>query len=78
MSSQDFEHLRDIVIDGAYAGRGMASFSDRVTPRDVDDLKAYIADWARRSARGETTPTIRSVPGREGRPAARPPQTLGL
>jgi quinohemoprotein ethanol dehydrogenase len=75
MPMVDFENLRSIVIDGAYAGRGMASFADRVTPADVEALQAYIADWARRSARGEGVPNARPVPRTGG---SRPPQALGL
>lgn len=36
--------FRDIVLGGVLAANGMESFADRLTPRDVDSIHAYLID----------------------------------
>jgi quinohemoprotein ethanol dehydrogenase len=47
--------FHDIVLKGVFAGKGMAGMSDRLTPADVDAIKAYVGarhheDYAKQQA----------------------------
>jgi quinohemoprotein ethanol dehydrogenase len=37
-----YDSYREIVLDGAYSGRGMPSFKRWLTPDDVDAIRAYL------------------------------------
>jgi quinohemoprotein ethanol dehydrogenase len=45
---QSKEAWRSVVIDGALAGNGMASFRQQLTPDQAETIRAYIADQAHR------------------------------
>jgi quinohemoprotein ethanol dehydrogenase len=44
--AQDAAAWRSVVIDGALAGNGMASFRDYLTPKQAESIRAYVADQA--------------------------------
>ncbi|WP_332770269.1 PQQ-dependent dehydrogenase, methanol/ethanol family [Phenylobacterium sp.] len=62
MSPETYEAFDDIVLGGAYKEGGMASFADVLTPDDSRAIRAYVADWASRSAAG-----LRTEAGAAGR-----------
>ena len=51
MAPETVEAFDDIVLRGAYKAAGMASFADILAPPDTRAIRAYLADWASRSAR---------------------------
>jgi quinohemoprotein ethanol dehydrogenase len=51
ISPETFAAFDDIVLRGAYRTGGMASFGDVLTPADTTAIRAFLADWASRSAR---------------------------
>ena len=47
MSSNDvFASYKEIVLDGALAANGMASFADNLTPEDVEAVRQYVLSQA--------------------------------
>jgi quinohemoprotein ethanol dehydrogenase len=54
MSRGVYGSFSEIVLGGAMRSFGMASFSDTLTPADVDAIRAYITDWAQRSKSSHT------------------------
>jgi len=48
-TQRDFD---DIVLRGALKDAGMAAFADVLSPDDTRAIRAYVIDWARRSAAG--------------------------
>ena len=44
---------RKVVIDGALASGGMVSWANYITPAQAEDIRAYVADEARKLATGE-------------------------
>jgi quinohemoprotein ethanol dehydrogenase len=42
------EDWKGVVIDGASASRGMASFARFLTPKDAEDVRAYVITEARK------------------------------
>lgn len=47
------DNWKGVVIDGASASRGMASFARFLSPKDAEDIRAYVLTEARKAA---TTP----------------------
>ncbi len=41
------------MIDGALASGGMVSWANYITPAQAEDIRAYVADEARKLATGE-------------------------
>jgi quinohemoprotein ethanol dehydrogenase len=56
MRPETLTSFDDIVLRGAYRTAGMASFADVVGPDDTRAIRAYLIDWARRSATGTPAP----------------------
>jgi PQQ-dependent dehydrogenase (methanol/ethanol family) len=60
MSTNDvFASYKDIVLDGALAAGGMASFADNLTPEDVEAVRQYVLSqanmlWANNHPSGAT------------------------
>jgi PQQ-dependent dehydrogenase (methanol/ethanol family) len=48
--------LVDIVLGGAYQDRGMPSFARWLTPKDVEDIRAYVVSRARDAAEAAGLP----------------------
>ncbi|WP_296600304.1 PQQ-dependent dehydrogenase, methanol/ethanol family [Phenylobacterium sp.] len=46
------DNFKGVVIDGASASRGMASFSRFLSAKDAEDIRAYILVEARKAAQG--------------------------
>jgi len=46
------ESWKAVVIDGANASRGMAGFARFMTPKDAEDIRAYVISEARTAAAG--------------------------
>jgi len=46
------DNFKGVVIDGASASRGMASFSRFLNAKDAEDVRAYILTEARKAAQG--------------------------
>jgi PQQ-dependent dehydrogenase (methanol/ethanol family) len=44
------ENWKGVVIDGASASRGMASFARYMTPKDAEDIRAYVISEAKKPA----------------------------
>ena len=55
LSPDDF---RSVVIDGAKAHNGMASFKRFMTAADAEDIRAYIISEAKKAAAGNPTPVV--------------------
>jgi mono/diheme cytochrome c family protein len=51
--AQSKDAWRSVVIDGALAGNGMASFRQQLTPDQAETIRAYIADQAHRLKPGK-------------------------
>jgi len=49
------DNFKGVVIDGASASRGMASFSRFLNAKDAEDVRAYILTEARKAAQGAAT-----------------------
>ncbi len=45
---------KGVVIDGASASRGMASFARFLTPKDAEDVRAYVITEAKKAAAAPT------------------------
>ncbi|MGH8229752.1 MAG: c-type cytochrome, partial [Steroidobacteraceae bacterium] len=56
---------RSIVLGGALAARGMVSWSAYLTPREADDIRAYVGEQARALQRQEKGPARSGAPRRE-------------
>jgi alcohol dehydrogenase (cytochrome c)/quinohemoprotein ethanol dehydrogenase len=52
--------FRAIVLDGALADRGMASWKNYLTPDQAEDIRAYVNDEARKLASEEKTKAVAS------------------
>lgn len=56
------ENWKGVVIDGASASRGMASFSRFLSPKDAEDIRAYVITEAKKaaaqSAQGAKAPAL--------------------
>ncbi|MGA0606417.1 PQQ-dependent dehydrogenase, methanol/ethanol family [Phenylobacterium sp. VNQ135] len=50
------ENWKGVVIDGLSAPRGMASFARFMTPKDAEDIRAYVIKEARTAAAAPATP----------------------
>jgi mono/diheme cytochrome c family protein len=53
MRPETLQAFDEIVLRGAYRDAGMASFADVLAPQDTKAIRAYLMDWARRSAAGQ-------------------------
>jgi mono/diheme cytochrome c family protein len=42
MNSETHKIFKNIVLDGAYAGKGMASFADILNEKDTETIRQYI------------------------------------
>ena len=49
------ENWKGVVIDGVLAPRGMASFARFLTPKDAEDVRAYVIQEARNAAAAPAT-----------------------
>ncbi|HVI32225.1 PQQ-dependent dehydrogenase, methanol/ethanol family [Phenylobacterium sp.] len=49
------ENWKGVVIDGVLAPRGMASFSRFLTPKDAEDVRAYVIQEARNASAAPAT-----------------------
>jgi quinohemoprotein ethanol dehydrogenase len=47
------DNWRGVVIDGASASRGMASFARFMSAKDAEDVRAYVLSEARKAAEGK-------------------------
>jgi mono/diheme cytochrome c family protein len=56
------DNWKGVVIDGASAPRGMASFARFLTPKDAEDIRAYVIS----EAKGAPAPPV--LPPRGGAP----------
>jgi cytochrome c len=65
---QTADNWKGVVIDGASAPRGMASFAKYLTPKDAEDIRAYVISEAKDMAagRGRTPWSRRSRLRRRG------------
>jgi quinohemoprotein ethanol dehydrogenase len=62
-SAETLNALKDIVLGGALAPRGMPSFGDALTEKDVENLKAYILLRANEDyAKAHATPAAAAAP----------------
>ncbi|MBI1199566.1 MAG: PQQ-dependent dehydrogenase, methanol/ethanol family [Phenylobacterium sp.] len=52
---QTADNWKGVVIDGASASRGMASFSRFLSPQDAEDIRAYVITEAKKAAAGQTS-----------------------
>ncbi|MFN3585504.1 PQQ-dependent dehydrogenase, methanol/ethanol family [Phenylobacterium sp.] len=50
---QTADNWKGVVIDGASAPRGMASFARFLTPKDAEDARAYVIEEAKKAAGGQ-------------------------
>jgi PQQ-dependent dehydrogenase (methanol/ethanol family) len=50
---QTADNWKGVVIDGASAPRGMASFARFLTPKDAEDARAYVIEEAKKAASGQ-------------------------
>ena len=50
------DNWKGVVIDGASAPRGMASFARFLTPKDAEDVRAYVLTEARKAEAGAQAP----------------------
>jgi PQQ-dependent dehydrogenase (methanol/ethanol family) len=50
---QTADNWKGVVIDGASAPRGMASFAKYLTPKDAEDIRAYVISEAKDMAAGK-------------------------
>ncbi|MFS2139684.1 PQQ-dependent dehydrogenase, methanol/ethanol family [Duganella sp. Dugasp56] len=57
MSNATYHAFDEIVLGGALAPLGMASFADQLDKQQVEAIRAYIADWAERSRHGDENPS---------------------
>lgn len=55
MSAGSYAAFDSIVRGGLLRASGMASFADVLSAEDVENIRAYIVDWAQRSRRGTGT-----------------------
>jgi len=55
---QTADNWKGVVIDGASAPRGMASFAKYLTPKDAEDARAYVIEEAKKAASGQTAATM--------------------
>jgi quinohemoprotein ethanol dehydrogenase len=46
------DNWKGVVIDGVSAPRGMASFARFLTPKDAEDIRAFVIDEAKKAAAG--------------------------
>jgi quinohemoprotein ethanol dehydrogenase len=53
---QTADNWKGVVIDGASAGRGMASFARFLTPKDAEDIRAYVVSEAKAAAAAQASP----------------------
>ena len=44
------DNWKGVVIDGASASHGMASFARFLTPKDAEDARAFVIDEAKKAA----------------------------
>jgi quinohemoprotein ethanol dehydrogenase len=49
------ENWKGVLIDGTSASRGMASFARFLTPKDAEDVRAYVIDEAKKAQSGQAT-----------------------
>ncbi|HET6972056.1 MAG TPA: hypothetical protein VFH92_13085, partial [Phenylobacterium sp.] len=47
---------KGVLIDGASSSRGMASFARFLTPKDAEDIRAYVITEARTTAAAAASP----------------------
>jgi mono/diheme cytochrome c family protein len=73
MRPETLQAFDDIVLRGAYREGGMASFADVMGPEDTRAIRAYLIDWARRSAAGSAA----SPASDRGRPPPPRPSFTG-
>jgi quinohemoprotein ethanol dehydrogenase len=57
MSKATYHAFEEIVLGGALAPLGMASFADQLDKQEAEAIRAYIADWAERSRQGDENPS---------------------
>jgi quinohemoprotein ethanol dehydrogenase len=50
------DNWKGVVIDGASASRGMASFSRFFSAKDAEDVRAYVLTEARKAAEASAVP----------------------
>lgn len=60
MSRATFDRFDAIVLGGLFKSAGMASFSDVLQASDTAAIRAFIADWSKRSRLGD--PSARRMP----------------
>jgi quinohemoprotein ethanol dehydrogenase len=61
MTPAVYDAFDAIVLDGALEGGGMAGFADVLNKADVHAIRAFVADWAQRSRRGDTDPLAKGA-----------------
>jgi PQQ-dependent dehydrogenase (methanol/ethanol family) len=54
---QTADNWKGVVIDGASASRGMASFARFLTPKDAEDIRAYVISEAKNAAAAQASPS---------------------
>jgi quinohemoprotein ethanol dehydrogenase len=52
------DNWKGVVIDGASASRGMASFARFLTPKDAEDIRAYVITEAQKAASGQQAAAV--------------------
>jgi quinohemoprotein ethanol dehydrogenase len=62
MSAASYANFDHIVLGGWYKNVGMAAFNDVLNAADVDAIRAFLVDWAQRSARGEPSASRMPAP----------------